>query len=114
MSAPPLARIEIRLPQELKDQLTALATERGASVSEIGVAALQNLFEQERGPEAATLEQLRRLEALLAGFVRVYFTSAPDPQMLSEGERQTAARRGAERWDQFCVLLEQEERRGTQ
>jgi hypothetical protein len=105
MSAP-LARIEIRLPQDLKDQVTALATERGASVSEIGVAALHDLLERETQPDTGSLAAIDKVYALLEAFVRVYFTSAPDPQALSDAERQTAARRGAERWDQFCMLLQ--------
>ena len=104
MSAP-LARIEIRLPQELKDQITALATERGASVSEIGLAALQDLLERETRPETALCGGVDKVHALLEAFVRVYCTLTPE---IPEVQREAAARRGHKRWERIQVLLSQE------
>ena len=99
-----LPRLEIRLPQDLKDQVLALATARGVSASEIGVAALQDLLDKPARPEQALLDAVRRLEALLEGFIRVYFAVTPS---VPGTEREAAARRGQERWAHLQALLQQ-------
>lgn len=106
-----LARIEIRLPQEIKDQVVALATTRGVSASEIGLAALQELLDKPERSEQAVREALGRLEALLEGFIRVFFTVTPP---VPPAEREAAARRGHERWAQLQALLQQERGHGTE
>lgn len=106
-----LARIEIRLPQEFKDQVVALATARGVSASEIGLAALQQMLENSASPEHALRDALRRLETLLEGFIRVFFSVTPP---VPPAEREAAARRGHERWGHLQALLQQETPDGTQ
>lgn len=100
-----LARIEIRCPPAVKAQVADIAKTRGVSQSEIGLAALLEMFERPTAPEAVVLERLARLEALLTIFVRVYLTSAPDPRTWPEEERHRAAHRGRERWDDLLAVL---------
>lgn len=107
-----LARIEIRLPQEVKDTLTALATARGSSVSEIGLAAILEFLEADVPPKTtpppeSLLPGVGRLEKLVEGFIRVFLTVGPDPQRLTEGERLAMAQRGDERWAQFQAVIEE-------
>jgi len=108
----PLARIEIRVPQEVKDALTALAAARSSSVSEIGLAAILEFLEADAPPKATPppeglLPGMGRLEKLLEGFIRVFLTVGPDPQRLTEAERLAMARRGDERWAQFQAVIEE-------
>ena len=102
-----LPRLEIRLPQALKDQILALATARGVSASEIGLAALQDLLETSEKPETAILAGLQELRPCWRRLCACC-SLAPDLQGASEAERQAAARRGVERWAQFQALLQHE------
>jgi hypothetical protein len=95
----------------LKDQVLALATARGVSVSELGVAALQDLLDTQERPERLVLDRLWRLERLVETFVRVFLTLTPDPGQGSDLDRQVAAQRGLERWGHFQAVLAQEEGR---
>jgi Ribbon-helix-helix protein, copG family len=107
-----LARIEIRLPQAVKDRLTAEATARGSSVSEIGLAAILEFLGEMAPPKPGGLVEgflpgLGRLEKLLEGLIRVFLTVGPDPQRLTEAERLAMAQRGDERWAQFQAVIEE-------
>jgi predicted transcriptional regulator len=107
-----LARIEVRMPQELRRQIQTLAKERGVSQSEIGLAAIQEFFERSASPETALRDAVAHLEARVAhqqafleGFVRVFLTVTPDPKTRPEAEQRQAAKRGAERFAQFQTML---------
>jgi Ribbon-helix-helix protein, copG family len=108
-----LARIEIRVPSELKDHLSAIARERGVSLSEMAVAALQMMLE---GPPAPVdppghlnylLEQLEdqmlNMDIGLRVFIRIVLSHFPE---LSEAEKSVASARGQRRWEHFLTLHE--------
>jgi hypothetical protein len=100
------------MPPELKTQLQALSKERGVSLSEIGLAAIEEFFAKRARPELPLQEavaqlgaQVAHLEAFLEGFVRVFFTVTPDPQEQPLAAQRQAARRGAERFAQLQARI---------
>jgi predicted transcriptional regulator len=112
-----LARLEVRLPPDLKTQLQGIAKERGVSVSEIGLAALQEFLERRDHPVQHDVvltvlkqvaAQARQHHAVLEQFIRVFLTVTPDLHDRPEAERRAAAKHGHARWEQFQTLLAQQ------
>jgi hypothetical protein len=104
-----LARIEVRLPADLKDHLSVIAKERGCSLSEMAVSALHMMLEAP-APAAAALvgvdQQVHELTRLLETFVKTYLSLTPE---VPEGQKHQAAARGRERWQQFQRLVSEEQ-----
>jgi hypothetical protein len=103
-----LARIEVRMPADLKEHLTVIAKERGVSLSDMAVSALQMMLETPAPASSAVGEvpqQIQELTRLLETFIKTYLSLTPE---VAEGQKQAAAARGRERWQQFQRLVSSE------
>lgn len=110
--ATPMTRIDVRCPQELKTQISALAKQRGVSQSEIGLAALQEMLARARRPEVPVTETLVQLDEqvvflrrLLEVFIRWSLSVTDDARTWSEERQERAEQQGAERWQHFLATL---------